>query len=74
MTDQDFIAIQAFARTRGAVARFLHPLLLVITTPEYEESNALLKSAREGEPAPTQGGELFSGQAGTASSSLYPAP
>lgn len=35
MTDQDFTALFNDARARGAVAKMLHPLVLIITTPEY---------------------------------------
>lgn len=42
MTDADFNAIVDFARSRGAVARRLNPLVLVIATPEYAESTPAL--------------------------------
>jgi hypothetical protein len=38
VTDQDFVDIVNFARARGAVVRQLHPLLYVVTTPEYAEA------------------------------------
>lgn len=35
MNDHDFTELLNLARSKGAVARMLHPLVLVITTPEY---------------------------------------
>lgn len=35
MTDHDFTELLNLARSKGAVARMFHPLMLVITTPEY---------------------------------------
>lgn len=35
MTDHDFTEMLNAARARGFVARMLHPLVLVVTTPEY---------------------------------------
>lgn len=35
MTDHDFADLFNQARARGGVAKMLHPLVLVITVPEY---------------------------------------
>lgn len=35
MSDHDFTELLNAARSKGAVAKMLHPLVLVITTPEY---------------------------------------
>lgn len=42
MTEADLTAIVDFARSRGAVARRLNPLVLIVTTPEYADSNPAL--------------------------------
>lgn len=59
VTEKDFIEVQAVARAKGFAAKFVHPLCLVITTPEYEAGNEFLRSF---EPPPESTGEMFTGE------------
>lgn len=61
VTERDFIEVQAMARARGLTARFIHPLCLIISTPEYEAGNEFLQSFEE---PPGSTAELFSGDGG----------
>lgn len=52
MSDHDFIQLLNDARARGAVAQMLHPLVLVITTPEYAATAPGLVEVRKEQPLP----------------------
>lgn len=63
MTDHDFTELLNTARAKGFVARMLHPLVLVITTPEYAATApALVDETPAEQPLPISSPEAARSQ------------